>query len=769
MDIIINSTMASWRERRAVFTARGMRVLRLTRLQIRRSRRSLRVLARRGRIAALMRLFRVQQATARVGWQTLTLADRWSATIVAVLIFLLFVVIVQDTNELKTSEVHLTCAQVIGAALALLLSLSIIPAQRAAEDFSPAILKLYAQDRRLLVVFLTLVVTTTGSVLLGTNFIPRLNPRISIGVQFLFLGVSFDALRRFYRRTLDLLVPQTAIQLVIRECTKLLSRVSGVVEKLARFQALAAGKSAPTDASRAVYFAASQVSGSLRFWIAQLDEIAHKLIARRDTSATNDIVTAMSRIGTQYSEARRNSLILLPDFDNIFAGGVSDINEVLNPIYDSTRVICEDAAKSSNELVVGHSIKTMAGMTTHAMTMIHLSHGGWKKAPLAFSPCFYLGHCATTAVKANMGDAVLAAVSGFQAILLSQTKDVDTAELEEQSLGSLLGLAEASYITPNAVWGFPAVKAMLLAARHDIELHGYDKYQTTLKKVLDDARLLAPMEVAMEKAGKRMLQTFPPYDLGFEASLPILLEMVAQQVRVDAERPWSNPFDDFLEAAEDVRHHYRELSKTDFENTLLRKWVVESLMAAARVHWALLMQPPAGTEGHADEVDKSLRWLVSWVPSFFPERTQPYGFYITEAADSLACLGISLLEYDRIESAQACASAIAGLATNSAALRPPEPYALADLHERLEVLARAADALGKAQAGVTIRELIQRPATVGTADWPHFLEARRTRLRQLDESLQDWSRGRYRVRDDPIFELQRIMGALSQHTLPDPK
>jgi hypothetical protein len=311
-------------------------------------------------------------------------------------------VLVQDIKDLKTSEVHLTCAQVIGAALALILTLSIIPAQRAAESFSPAVLKLYAQDRWLVGVFLILALATMGSVFLGTNFFPRMNPRISIGIQFLLLGFSFDALRLFYRRTLDLLIPQTAIELIIRECTKLLNRVSRHVEKLARLQALATGKSAPTDASRAVYFLASQVSRSLRFWIAQLDEIAHKLIARRDTSAANDIVTAMGRIGTQYSEARRQSLILLPDFDNIFAGGVSDINEeVLNPIYESTRVICEDAAKSSNELVARHCIQTMAGMTTHAMTMIHLSHC-LKKAPLAFSPCFYLGLCSTTAVKANM-------------------------------------------------------------------------------------------------------------------------------------------------------------------------------------------------------------------------------------------------------------------------------------------------------------------------------------------------------------------------------
>jgi hypothetical protein len=741
-------------ETRAAVTAKGTRALRLTRIQIRHSQRSLRKLARRARVSALMRLFRAQQAAARLGRRAFAHANRWSATIVALLIVMLFVVIVQDPKELRTSEVHLTCAQVIGAALALILSLSIIPAQRAAEAFSPAVLKLYAQDRWLLGAFLILALTTTGSVLLGTNFFPRMDPRISIGIQFLLLGVSFDALRIFHGRALDLLIPQTAIQLVIRECTKLLNKVSRLVEKLTRLQALAVGKREPTDASRAIYFSASQVSGSLRFWIAQLDEIGHKLIARRDTSAANDVVTAMGRIGTQYSEARRNSLILLPDFDNLFAGGVSDVNDVLNPIYESVRVICQDAAKLSNEPVARHCIQTVAGMTTHAMTMIHSSNGGWKKAPLAFSPCFYLGLCATIAVKANMGDAVLAAVDGFQAILLSQKKDIDTVTLEAQSLESLLTLAGASYIKPDALWGFPAVKAMLLAARHDIELNGYHD-RPTLKTVRDYARSLAPPEVAMEKAGKRRLQTFPPYDLGFEANIPALLEMVAHQVAVDAERPWVNPLHDFLEAAEDVRHHYRELSNTDFENALARKWVVDSLMAAARVHWALLMQPPAGTEDHIADVDQGLRWLVSWVPAFFREQTQPHGFHIIEASDSLACLGISLLEHDRIETAQACASAIAGLATNSAALRP-EPYALADLHERLEVLARAADALGKAQAAVAIRAMIQRPATVSDADWPHFLEARQTRLRQLDRSIRE-RRNRYGLRDDPVAELQRIL------------
>jgi hypothetical protein len=84
---------------RGAFPAKGRRVLRLARIQIRRSRRSLRQLARRVRVAALMRSFRAQQVSARVSGQAFAHAARWSATIVAVLIFLPFVVIVQERIE----------------------------------------------------------------------------------------------------------------------------------------------------------------------------------------------------------------------------------------------------------------------------------------------------------------------------------------------------------------------------------------------------------------------------------------------------------------------------------------------------------------------------------------------------------------------------------------------------------------------------------------------------------------------------------------------
>jgi uncharacterized membrane protein len=69
----------------------------------------------------------------------------------------------------KVSEVHLASAGIIGTALAMVLSLSIVPAQKAADVFSPAILRLYARDRTTLGVFALLSCAAMASLLLGTG------------------------------------------------------------------------------------------------------------------------------------------------------------------------------------------------------------------------------------------------------------------------------------------------------------------------------------------------------------------------------------------------------------------------------------------------------------------------------------------------------------------------------------------------------------------------------------------------------------------------
>jgi hypothetical protein len=216
----------------------------------------------------------------------------------------------------------------------------------------------------------------------------------------------------------------------------------------------------------------------------------------------------MGSIGQQYTDTRSNSFILLPDWDHPLAGGVSDISEVLNPILESIRAVCQDAAAAPNELVARHCIQTLEAMTTHAMRVVHTTDGRWRTAPLAYSPCFYLGMCAETLIRAGLADAVLAAIESLRVILLKKTREIDTATVEAQALDTLFTILVASYAKPDSVWAFPAMKAMLLGARHDIQVHRYE-HMPMLEKVLGHALAVAPAEVAMERAGQRRLQTFP--------------------------------------------------------------------------------------------------------------------------------------------------------------------------------------------------------------------------------------------------------------------
>jgi hypothetical protein len=720
-------------------------------------RRRLRKAFLRAQIIVAIRLFRFRQRAIVSTRPFRHYVSRSLATVIGTIVGALCLLSPTTTDlAAHLSEVNLTSALIIGSALALVLSLSIIPAQRAAEAFSPAILKIYARDRALLLVFVLLSGASLLSVLFGTGWTLGWSTGQTLFIQFLVLGISFDALRAFYLRTLALLNPQTAVTLVLNECDLTIARVRRTVERLARILRTESNPPEMQPVVRAQLFAASQIVSSLRGWIGQLDEFAHKALARKDTDAVNTIMTAMRAIGFRYVEARRTSLVLVPDFDNIILGGQSDLSKVLDPIHENLWAMCKQAAKGDNELVVRHCIQTLGAMTVYALTVIHNHSGLYRSAPLAYSPCFYLGRCAGIALGARMLDAVLAAIRSLGEILQKITRDVERSTVETQAIETLFHIAAASYGIQEAVFiCFPAVQASLYAALHDIRIRGY-RSQSTLDTVLRELLSLVPNEVAMEKAGQRLMKTFPPYSLGFDANIPALLADVANAVKpVDPERHWVSPFAEFLEASGDIVAHYRELTRIDFQDTQLRMWVVRSIISCAKVHIGLLDNPPPGSERFVGEVNDQLQDFIQAVVHFFPQRNPGSSHHASTATDGLAVLGMMLLEGDRLDSARACAVAIAAVAVSC--LGPQAgAYVAADQYTNIEILARAADALGHRPAATGFRALIAKPPETDDTEWLVLFQEYLTRIGQLEDTLQRFDRGSA-LPDDPVQMLRTLL------------
>jgi hypothetical protein len=298
-----------------------------------------------------------------------------------------------------------------------------------------------------------------------------------------------------------------------------------------------------------------------------------------------------------------------------------------------------------------------------------------------------------------------------------------------------------------------AVKMMLAAARQELKVRDF-QYNQSLRTILAKISLLVSFEVQMDQVGLSLGQVFAPYTPG--GGLRLVLIEEANKIESD-DRHWVDPFHDFEEASREVVLHYRDVAeKVTFNGVMLQRWIVGSALDCADVHMALLQHPPPGTEDHLDTVAARLTWFLHVPAYYFKESSSfPYG-HAEYAAERLTTIGIRLLRLDRPQVAKDCAEAIASIGSKSAEVTNANAYSVADIFEKLEVLARAAEALGHGWLANLARALERREEIVGKVG--RYEGAIENRTRYLDELLaEDPRRDPLKLRDDPVVLLRQVL------------
>jgi hypothetical protein len=633
---------------------------------------------------------------------------------------------------------HFGCAAVIGGSIALVLSLSIIPAQKAAEAFSTAILKLYAKDKALLAIFGILSTSTMLSLYLGIHATGTVEASAPIAVQFLLLGASFDALRFFYRRALDLLDPSTAVALVEAECLTQVRQVALATNRLVKIHKLSAPGTTNLASLRAALFGRSHIAKTLNVWVGQLEEFALKAIAKRDATATGVIVRSIGNIGKQYALARRDSVVLIPDLEAGALTKKTDISDVLSRLYESLRLICEDAASHKTEIITRNCIETFGDIAVHALGITHDDGVVRATAPLAYAPVFYIKLCVAAINDAKMQDAQLKTLSVLSGFVLKTKRDVDTSLEIDTVLETFNSIALSAYKNPSFVSAHPAVEAMLQAALHDIQERGYDDLPV-FDRALGYIESLLPLEVAMDIAGFRMLQTFPPYNMGSEMNLANQLQQEANRISSgDPSKPWISPFADFCEMSSRIDQHFRSIGKIPFGKASVRKWAAATLFECASIHLGILLNPPPNSKNHLDKLRDSLIWLLSASGFLFPEGQSFPEHHARETAASLAYIGMLCLRNNLADIADACVKLIAALGTTTFN-STQQVFAAAGVFENVEAMALAADVLGDVARASMYRKNIKRPPDLANDLAIEYLNAIVRRMEQFRERVEEYT------------------------------
>ena len=123
-----------------------------------------------------------------------------------------------------------------GTILALVLTLSIIPIQRAAEVWSPSIVRLYRRDPVTYVTFVTLGVCCAASFLLAVRGLFPVPVSVVMALSLAVLGVSLDMLRWYHGHVCRLLDPVHALSLALKETKQAIDRTQTQVTRISQLQ-----------------------------------------------------------------------------------------------------------------------------------------------------------------------------------------------------------------------------------------------------------------------------------------------------------------------------------------------------------------------------------------------------------------------------------------------------------------------------------------------------------------------------------------------------
>ena len=210
-------------------------------------------------------------------------------TLIALVVAASIVLIPSFRSVADEFEAHETLLTALGATygtvIALVLTLSVIPVERAGEAWSASIVRLYRHDPGTYLTFVWLGVCCVASFVLAVEDLGNFAVSSVLAASFLVSGISLDVLRGYHSHVCKLLDPEHAVDVGLKKAKGTVDRLNRVVARNARLIAWRPfAEEEPRPSSRLVksnlYLRMPGYPGAIVDSIDDLAEMARKAIAR---------------------------------------------------------------------------------------------------------------------------------------------------------------------------------------------------------------------------------------------------------------------------------------------------------------------------------------------------------------------------------------------------------------------------------------------------------------------------------------------------------
>lgn len=168
-----------------------------------------------------------------------------------------------------------------GTVFALVLTLSIIPIQRAGEAWSPSIIRLYRRDRATHLSFVILGIFCIASFIFAVRGVGGVQVSVALAGVVVALGIGLDLLRWYHDHICELLDPVHAIRLELERARQTVDRTKASVERISRIHYKGIDPKireniSIEDIETMFYPHIPGYPNSINYWINDLGEIAMK-------------------------------------------------------------------------------------------------------------------------------------------------------------------------------------------------------------------------------------------------------------------------------------------------------------------------------------------------------------------------------------------------------------------------------------------------------------------------------------------------------------